>query len=85
MKKIIKIYNDSSVITKAFIRMFFIFSICVLMCSAAFYFGAEHSYSYYTARELSFELIKVLRSGSTIITAGTIITEYLENNSITSR
>ena len=62
-------------------RVFFVLGFCIILCSAAFYFFAEYSYSYYAARQLSFELIDVLRSGGTIIAAGTVISAYIEKQS----
>ncbi|MBQ3604520.1 MAG: hypothetical protein IJA02_11835 [Clostridia bacterium] len=85
MKNLFNIFNGCSVVTKAFMRVFFVLGICLILCSAAFFFFAEHSYSYYAARQLSLELIEVLRSGSTIIAAGTVISAYIEKqSSITS-
>lgn len=85
MKNLFNIFNDCSGVTKAFMRVFFVFCICLILCSAAFFFFAEYSYSYYAARRLSFELIEVLRSGSTIIAVGTVISAYIEKqSSITS-
>lgn len=78
MKDIIKRLKIAPSAAQKMILINIIFSLTMLTFSAIFFYFAEQSGAYYCAKELSFELIKALRSCSTILAVGTVIIAHLE-------
>ena len=78
MKRFFKNNKESFNKTSVMINCTVVFAVSVIICSLLSFYLAEFSGYYYDMRVLSIELIAVLRSSTSILTAGTVIMAYIE-------
>lgn len=78
MKSFIKLYHKLSPITQYLLHFLVIFSFTAILISVFCYIIAEKTKLYYDMKDLSFEMITVLRSSFFIISSGLMLTEFIE-------
>ena len=78
MKRFFENNTDSFNKTYVMINCTVVFAVTLIICSLLSFYLAEFLGYYYDMRLLSIELIAVLRSSITILTAGTVIMAYIE-------
>ena len=80
MKRFIVLYHSLSDFSRILLHILFALSFVIIILSLICFVFADYSGAFYDIRALSFELITLLRSTFFILSAGVVITNYIEKN-----
>lgn len=80
MRSFIRLYHSLSDISRVLFQLLISFTLSLIIMSLFCFVFADFSECYYDMKVLSAELIIVLRSSFFMLSAGVVLTNYMENN-----